>query len=130
MKNLAVTLAASALVATGLPGLVASAASASGGDDEMIRTGSCNSGASWKIKAKPDDGRIEVETEIDSNRAGERWAWVLKHNGSVSARGSSRTGSRSGSFEVERNTVNTSGTDRFRFRATHNGARCVARLSY
>lgn len=126
MKNLTVTLAAAALVATSLPMLAASASASGGDDDEMIRTGSCSNGASWKIKAKPDDGRIEVEAEIDSNRVGETWAWVLKHNGSVSARGASRTSGRSGSFDVERRTVDAAGTDSFRFRATRNGAVCVA----
>lgn len=125
------TLAAAALVAAGVPVLAGSAASASGGDDdETIRRGSCSNGASWKIKAKPDDGRLEVEAEVDSNRTGQTWTWVLKHNGSLSARGTTRTRGRSGSFEVERTTVDAAGTDRFRFRARHDGVTCVARLSY
>ena len=52
---------------------------------------------------------------------------MLRHNGSVSARGASRTTGRSGSFDVERRTVDAAGTDSFRFRATHDGAVCVAR---
>jgi hypothetical protein len=104
--------------------------SASGGDDgEAIRRGSCTNGATWKIKAKPDDGRIEVEAEIDTNRAGQRWAWMLKHNGTVSARGSSVTTPRSGSFDVERRTVDAAGADSFRFRATRGGAVCVATVT-
>ncbi len=67
-----------------------------------------------------------MEAEIDSNRVGQTWTWVLKHNGSVSARGASRTTGRSGSFDVERRTVDAAGTDDFRFRATHDGAVCVA----
>ncbi|KRF28726.1 hypothetical protein ASG94_21060 [Nocardioides sp. Soil805] len=130
MLKLTTTLAAAALLATAGPALTAPGAFASGGsDDETIRTGSCSAGASWKIKAKPDDGRLEVEAEIDSNRVGQTWTWVLKHNGSVSARGASRTAGRSGSFDVERRTVDAAGTDSFRFRATHDGAVCVARLS-
>ena len=129
MKNLTVTLAAAALVASGIPAVSASAASADD-DDETIRQGSCTNGATWKIKAKPDDGRLEVEAEIDSNRVGQTWTWVLRHNGSVSARGASRTTGRSGSFDVERRTVDAAGTDTFRFRATHDGAVCVARLTY
>lgn len=128
MKNLTVTLAAAALVAAGIPALSASAAAAD--DDETIREGSCSSGATWKIKAKPDDGRLEVEAEIDSNRVGQTWTWVLRHNGSVSARGASRTTGRSGSFDVERRTVDAAGTDTFRFRATHDDNVCVARLTY
>lgn len=128
-KSLSATLATAVLVATTAPLLTATAAQA-GDDDETIRRGTCSNGATWKIKAESDDGRIEVEAEIDSNRVGEAWAWVLRHNGTVSARGTSRTTGRSGSFDVERRTVDAPGTDRFRFRATHGGAVCVARLSH
>lgn len=127
MKHLSAALAAAALIATSLPLAVAGAAVASD-DDETIRRGTCTNGVTWKMKAKPDDGRIEVEAEIDTNRPRQRWAWVLRHNGSVSARGTSTTNVRSGSFEVERRTVNSPGTDFFRFRATRNGVVCVARV--
>lgn len=99
-------------------------------DDDVKRRGGCGHGASWKIKAKPDDGRIEVEAEIESRRSGQRWSWVLTHNGTFSARGSSRTSSRSGSFEVGRLTVDARGTDTFLFRATRRGVVCVATLSF
>jgi hypothetical protein len=98
-------------------------------DDGLMRGGTCSNGATWKIKAKPDDGRIEVEAEIDTNRVGQSWTWVLRHNGSVSARGTSRTTTPSGSFDVERRTVDAAGADTFRFRATHDGAVCVATLT-
>ena len=128
MKHLTTTLVAAALLATAAPALTVSAASASG-DDETLRTGTCSNGATWKIKAKPDDGRVEVEAEIDTNRVGQSWTWVLRHNGSVSARGTSRTTTPSGSFDVERRTVDAAGADTFRFRATHDGAVCVATLT-
>ena len=71
----------------------------------MIVTGRCSSGADWKLKVKTDDGRLEVEGEVDSNVAGQRWRWALRHNGSLSDRGVSTTTARSGSFEVERKIV-------------------------
>ncbi|WP_426244554.1 hypothetical protein [Nocardioides sp. LHG3406-4] len=122
----------SILIAGGVTVLGGHTALAAGDDDgRVIRTGPCSGSTDWKIKAKPDDGRIEVEGEIDSNRTGQTWSWALNHNGSSSARGSSVTGGRSGSFEVERRTVNTSGTDRFVFRGTNarTGEVCVARVS-
>ena len=79
-------LAAAALtlpVGTGRPG----ARPRHGGGDDVRTSGGCSGSAHWKLKAKPDDGRIEVEGEIDSNRSGQVWRWRIKHNGSLSATG-------------------------------------------
>lgn len=122
-------LAATLLAVAALPALTPGAAVAKS-DDDKIRQGVCSERSDWKIKAKPDDNRIEVEAEIDSNVNGQTWKWVLKHNGDVSSRGRSTTKAPSGSFEVERKTVDAAGTDRFTFRATHpaSGETCVARI--
>lgn len=127
MKNLFAA-AAALLVASALPLVTAAPATAS--DDDVIRRGSCTGRTDWKIKAGPEDGRIEVEAEIDSNRVGQTWNWVLRHNGTVRARGQSTTVAPSGSFEVERRTANAAGTDFFKFRAVNprSGEVCVARV--
>ena len=109
---------------------VVTPAAAHAGDDEVIRRGSCTGSTDWKIKAKTEDGGLEVEAEIDSNVNGQVWRWVLRHNGVVRDRGRSTTVPPSGSFEVERRTRNAPGTDRFRFRATHAGEVCVARVRF
>ncbi len=106
---------ASAVIASALP-LTVAPATASGGDD-VVRRGSCSGSADWKLKAKPDDGRIEVEGEVDSNRVGQSWNWRIKHNGTVSARGTATTRAPSGSFSVHRRMVDLRGTDTFVFRA-------------
>ena len=113
-----------------LPLLGSGPAHARGGDD-AVRTGSCSGRTDWRIKAGPDDGRMEVEAEIDSNRRGQTWRWVLRHDGQVVARGRSRTAGPSGSFEVERRTSDRAGSDSFRFRAVNvrSGETCVARVS-
>ena len=116
------------LLATTITAVGAGTAQASGGDD-VVRRGSCSGSTDWKIKAKPDDGRIEVEAEIDSNHNGQTWHWVLRHDGKAAARGTSTTKGPSGSFEVRRRPANHAGTDSFRFRATHAGEVCVARVS-
>ena len=118
----------SPLIAPALPAVGAGAARASGGGDDVTRRGSCSASTHWKIKAKPDNGRIEVESEIDSNHNGQTWRWVLKHDGNVAARGRSTTTGPSGSFEVRRRTGNKAGADSFRFRATHAGEVCVAKV--
>ena len=123
-------LAAFAVVALTVPVGLAAPASASGGGGDVRTSGACSGAAHWRLKAKPDNGRIEVEAEIDSNRSGQRWDWILKHNGSVSAQGSSSTAGASGSFEVRRRMANLAGTDHFVFRATHRGQVCRGTISF
>lgn len=101
-------------VATAIPALPAVA-----NDGDVIRRGNCSNATDWKLKASPEDGRIEVEAEIDSNVNGQTWTWTLKHNGSVSAKGTATTKAPSGSFEVRRVVVNLSGPDYLVFRSTN-----------
>jgi hypothetical protein len=127
--NITTRIAAVTLVAAVLP-LAGGTAAQAGDDGRVIREGSCSGSADWKIKAKPDDGKIEVEAEIDSNRNGQVWRWRLKHNGNLRARGTATTHAPSGSFEVTRRTNDAAGTDSFKFRAVHKrtGQVCVARV--
>ena len=126
-QRVALTLPALALCA-----LTASPAVASGGDDEIRRNGSCSGATDWKIKAKSDDGRVEVEAEIDSNNVGQTWTWRFKHNGTVFANGQSVTQAPSGSFEVKRKPADVAGTDTFVFRAVNpkSGEVCRATVSW
>ena len=122
-----VTLAAAA---TGLSLVVAAPADA--GDREVIRRGSCSGSTDWKLKAKKEDGRIEVEAEIDSNRNGRTWHWRLVHNGSVTARGTKTTRAPSGSFEVRRVVVDLTGADHLKLRARKgaSGETCRGSVTY
>ena len=118
--HLAVAVVAAASLVT-----VAGPAEASGGDD-IVKRGNCARTTDWKLKVGREDGRFEVEGEIDSNRNGQTWGWLIRHNGSVSARGTRTTQAPSGSFEVRRLLVNLPGTDTIVFRATNtrNGEVC------
>ena len=121
-------LAVAFVAALAVPVALAGSASASGGgDDRVERSGSCSGSTDWKLKAKPDDGRLEVEGEIDSNRNGQTWNWVIRHNGAIAARGQARTTAPSGSFEVERRLANLAGVDTFVFRATNPASGEVCR---
>ncbi len=113
--NLRPALAVLALVAAAAP--VAVAGTATAGDGDVVRRGSCTGSTDWKLKAQHDDGRHEVEGEVDSNRNGQDWRWRMIHNGSVSARGWATTHAPSGSFSVERRMVNLGGTDKIVFKA-------------
>ena len=92
-----------------------------------MRSGGCSGTAHWKLKAKPDDGRIEVEAEVDSNHSGQVWRWRLQHNGSLSAKGTATTSGRSGSFSVERRMANLAGPDHFALRAVRRATGQVCR---
>jgi hypothetical protein len=126
-------LAAQGVTVAALTAFVAAPAVAQGDDDKEVRTnGSCSGSTSWKMKAKADDGRIEVESEVDSNKVGQNWNWKLKDNGALVSSGSSKTTGPSGSFEVERKPANRAGTDHFVFRAVNpkSGEVCRGTVSW
>ena len=129
-RTLTAAALSTALLVAGAP--LASSAVAKGGDDRVIRTGSCSGTADWKLKAKSDDGRIEVEAEIDSDVSGQVWTWRILHNGGVSAKGRATTKPPSGSFEVERLLVNAPGTDNIGVRSTNvsTGETCAGNLQF
>jgi hypothetical protein len=87
-------------------------ASAKDGDGRIIRTGDCSARTDWKLKAKPDDGRIEVEWEVDQNRNRQVWTWTIRHDGRTVASGRRTTRAPSGSFSVERRIVDAAGKHR------------------
>jgi hypothetical protein len=120
----AVALAGTALLATAGPALA--------NDADVIRRGGCSGSSDWKLKASPENGRIEVEGEVDSNRTGQTWKWRMLHNGTVSARGTATTTGPSGSFDVRRVMVNLAGTDQIGWRATNpaTGEVCRGSLSF
>ena len=129
IKNITAALILACLVTA--TGAFTGSASASGGDDDrVIRTGACSGSADWKVKVKTDDGRLEVEGEIDSNTVGQTWRWTIRHNGSVSDRGTATTSGRSGSFDIERRIVDIAGTDSVVFRAVRAGETCRGVVNY
>ena len=125
-RTLAVVGAALALSVT----MTATPALANDGD--VIRRGSCSGASDWKLKASPEDGRIEVEGEVDSNHNGQVWRWRLVHNGAVSARGRATTRAPSGSFEVRLVVVDLEVADKIMFVAKHkkSGEVCRGRVTF
>ena len=101
-------------------------------DADVIRRGSCSGSSDWKLKASPENNRIEVEGEVDSNINGQTWKWRMRHNGEVSARGKATTSGPSGSFDVRRLMVDVSGADRIGWRAKNpaTGEVCRGSLRY
>ena len=59
--------------AVAVPVLAAAPADAKGGSPAVQSSGTCAGGGVWKLKAKHDGGRIEIEFQVDTNRAGQAW---------------------------------------------------------
>jgi hypothetical protein len=110
-KLLAATALATALV------IPAAAIPAAASDRDVRREGSCSGRSDWKLKLSPENGRLEVEFEVDQNVNGDTWRVVLKHDGNRFFRGRRTTRPPSGSFELRRVANNHSGSDRFTARA-------------
>jgi hypothetical protein len=102
------------------------------GDAEVIRTGSCSGRRDWKLKLKEDDGRIEVEYEVDQNRVGDVWRVRIRHDGDLVFSRSRTTRAPSGSFDVRLLRRNRAGSDLFRTRAvnTRTGEICGGRATW
>jgi len=103
-----------------------------GGGGGVQRSGQCSAGSQWKLKAKSDDGAIEVEAEVDTNVSGQTFNWRLADNGKVQAKGQSTTQGASSSFSVERRIAHQSGAAKIGFKATNpaNGETCKGRLTF
>jgi hypothetical protein len=100
-------------------------------EGDVIRTGSCSGASDWKLKLSPENGRIEVEFEVDSNKVGQTWRVRIRQNGVLIFSGTRMTQAPSGSFTVRRLAKDHAGTDAFRARAENlaSGETCVGRAS-
>lgn len=96
---------------------VAGAVPALAKDGDVIRRGACSGASDWKLKLSPENGKIEVEYEVDSNVVGQTWAVRLFHDGKRIFAGMRTTKAPSGSFTVRVVASDTAGTDSFRGRA-------------
>jgi Zn-dependent alcohol dehydrogenase len=105
---------------------------AQAGGREVIATGRCNEGSSWKLKVGLDDGRLDVSYEVDSNRVGQTWTVRLRDNGTLIFSGTRRTQAPSGSFDVDLQTANRPGPDRVTAFATtaSTGESCFGSVTF
>lgn len=100
-------------------------------DTDIERAGTCSGASSAKLKLSPEDGRIEVEFEVDQNRVGVRWDVVLKRNGDHAASARPTTRGPSGSFEVRRVLADGPGADRIFAKAVSpSGETCRAQATF
>lgn len=86
---------------------------------DVKSSGHCSAASVWELKLSPDDGRIEVEFEVDQNRNNRQWRVSLSQNGVFVSRVTRLTRAPSGSFTVRWLRPNHAGADRFVAKATN-----------
>jgi hypothetical protein len=125
-------IAAPACLTLGVALALALAAGPAAGKRGDVRVaGSCTGASTSKLKLSEEDGRIEVEFEVDQNRNGARWIVVLRHDGARFARLARTTRPPSGSFEARVLVQNAPRADGFSARATSpSGEACTARATF
>jgi hypothetical protein len=111
--------------------IVTSAGVAGARDGDVEVRGRCSGGSQAELKLSDEDGRIEVEFEVDENRVGQRWRVVVLDDGARALRTRAITTAPSGSFEVRTVVADSPGRDVIRARArnlsTGEVCRAVAR---
>jgi hypothetical protein len=104
--------------------VAATPAFASGGGGGVSASGACTNGGHFKLKAKHDNGKIEMEYQVDSNRAGQTWAVRITDNGAVVVSRHATTAGPSGSFTIRKTIANRPGQDKIHARATFKNRTC------
>ena len=106
-RRLAASTLLAGIIALGVAGPIAAKST-----DSIIR-GACSGTSDYKLKVGPENSRLEVEFEVDSNRVGQVWGVTITDNGRTVLRSSARTVAPSGSFTVRAVTANQAGRDAF-----------------
>jgi hypothetical protein len=98
-------------------------------DHSIIRQSACGGGVKSKLAADDENGRIEVEYEIDDARPGDIWLIVIRKNGAVILRTRKRVNA-AGDAAVRVLTTNGSGNERIAAGATRvgGGGKCGGSL--
>jgi hypothetical protein len=116
-----VSLTALALLALGSPAFAK--------DGDVLVRGTCTGKTASKLKLSAENGRIEVEFEVDSNHNGQTWNVTLKNDGNAFFTGTRMTKAPSGSFEVRKLSNNGAGSDMIVGRAVNQATGEVCRGS-
>ena len=117
-----VSVTALALLALGSPAFAK--------DGDVLVRGTCTGKSTSKLKLSTENGRIEVEFEVDQNRNGIKWNVVLTRDSVRVAQLARVTQSPSGSFEARRLVANPAGADVIRATAHRAGETCSARATF
>jgi hypothetical protein len=113
-----------------MSGVLLATASAVSADVDKVRTGHCSGAATWRLEVDREEGRLDVELDILTTRAGKTWRVRMSQNGDRFY-SRVRTTDHDGDIEVDRDRPDRAGTDTFSFRATQlsNGQICKGSVS-
>ncbi|KAI2497224.1 hypothetical protein MHU86_17271 [Fragilaria crotonensis] len=92
--------------------------------NNVIKKGRCTGASTYKLKLSPENGKVEVEFEVDQNKNGVNWAIKFFSNNVQFASGTYMTAATSGSFSADQLSSFRSGT--FKVVATRPGETCNA----
>ena len=84
---------------------------------DVLRSGACNGPSDRKLQLSEDNGRVEVQYEVDQNVVGDVWRVRIRHDGDLVFAARRMTKAPSGSFEVRLLQRNRVGDDVFLGRA-------------
>lgn len=125
MSNRKIIGTAAVLVATlGASSVMAAAPAQASGGNAVRSSGPCTNHGTWSLKAKPDNGRIEIEFEVDVNRVGQTWHVRITDNQQLVTSRNAITVAPSGSFTVRPHTADRAGVDVIRAHATRGDVTC------
>jgi hypothetical protein len=122
-------LGASLIIPTALatPAMAKDGHGSGGGGSAVTARGTCPGADGWKLKAKHDDSRLEVEFEVDTDVAGQVWNISLTDNGSSIFKGARTTGLNG--LEVEVHPADRSGADLIHAVATRGTHVCAGSVA-
>jgi hypothetical protein len=118
------------LVLTGVLALLAVGSPALAKDGDVVARGTCTARSAAQLKLSAENGRIDVEVEVDQNRNGVPWTVALTRDGTRVARATRVTKAPSGSFSLRRLVANPAGADVIRAVAARRGETCTMRASW
>jgi hypothetical protein len=92
-----------------------------GGGARAVKQGPCSASADWKLSVKPDNGRLQVEFEVEHAKPGSTWSVRMTDNGTQFFTGS-RTANSQHKFQVRKLTNNRAGADKVTAQATNDAS--------
>ena len=125
MSTIRITTLAAMLAVAAVAVAVVPLAWANDGGDVRV-AGTCTQVSTAKLKLSPEDGRIEVEFEVDQNRNGVPWRVTLRRNGVLVAATRATTHAPSGSFSIRRVVAGTRAARVTAVATRAAGERCTA----